>query len=660
MKQLLVLLSSLLCAACVREIAHDVKPASADLTLANFGYQTSKPITLQVVTLDNHDIPLHSIPLEVGFILDDQFVTLMSGATDTKGQFNFQNTVPTYIDELVIRTDYPSFPSETIISTNANSTITLGGKTFQPAKKSTTTAGRIEANGFSYLSTFDSNGVPNNLEPVNDYIAQDLLDMINTTLPERMPVPTNNPQYLSTTIDTDTKLSSQAEVWVTFVTEGAGYRNALGYYTYPLNSPPATVADIAELKIVFPNVSLPGSGGNLATGSKVSLGTFPANTGIGWFLIPNGWNGGSVTAQPETKYSTKNLNTYTTTAYRQQTVLLHDANREIILLGMEDLSRPSGDNDFNDAVFYITANPFTSIATDKLVDTKQTAGTDTDEDGVIDRNDKYPNDATKAFDVFTPGAGIYGSIAFEDQWPSKGDYDMNDLVIDYNFQLVANTANAVVEMRANLIVKAVGAAYQNGFGIELPISPSKIASVTGTFPKRNSINLLANGVEANQATAVIIPFENTASLFNTTGFVNTKITEGYITPVTLNLVITFTEPIKMTDLGYVPYNPFIFINGDRAREVHLADFAPTSLANTSLLGSLADSSRPNEGRYYKSGNNMPWAINIALPFEYPQESRPINEAHTKFSTWAQSGGMTFKDWYKNVSGYRQSTLIYKK
>jgi LruC domain-containing protein len=143
-------------------------------------------------------------------------------------------------------------------------------------------------------------------------------------------------------------------------------------------------------------------------------------------------------------------------------------------------------------------------------------------------------------------------------------------------------------------------------------------------------------------------------------FVNTKITEGYITPVTLNLVITFTEPIKMTDLGYVPYNPFIFVNGDRAREVHLADFTPTSLANTSLLGSLADSSRPAEGRFYKSGNNMPWAINIALPFEYPQESRPINEAHTKFSTWAQSGGMTYKDWYKNLSGYRQSTLIYKK
>ncbi len=659
MKKLLLLSLSVLCAACVKEIAHEVKPDATDIALANFSFATSKPVTFQINTLDNHDIPLRSVPLEVGFMLDNQYVTLMTGISNSKGQFQFQNTVPAYIEELIVRTDYPSLPTETILPTNSNSTITIGGKSYQ-AKKTSSTTGRIEANGFTFLSSFDSNGVPNNLEPVNDYIAQDLLDMINTTLPERMPVPTNNPQYLSTTIDTDTKITSLAEVWVTFVTEGAGYRNALGYYTYPLNSPPTTVADIQEMKIIFPNVSLPGSGGNLATGSKVSLGVFPANTGIGWFLIPNGWNGSSVTSQPEIKYSTKSLNTYTTAAYRQQTVLLHDANREIILLGMEDLSRPGGDNDFNDAVFYITANPFTSIATDNLVDTKQTSGTDTDSDGVIDRNDKYPTDATKAFDVFTPGAGIYGSLAFEDLWPNKGDYDMNDLVVDYNFQLVTNTANAVVEMRANLIVKAVGASYQNGFGIELPIAPSKIASVTGNMPQRNSISLLPNGVEANQPTAVIIPFENTSSLFNTAAYINTKVAEAYVTPVSLNLVITFTEPIKMTDLGYVPYNPFIFVNGDRAREVHLADFTPTALASTTLFGTMADNSRPNEGRYYKSTNNMPWAINITLPFEYPQEGRAINQAHTKFSTWAQSGGLTYKDWYKNLTGYRQNTYIYKK
>ena len=33
----------------------------------------------------------------------------------------------------------------------------------------------------------------------------------------------------------------------------------------------------------------------------------------------------------------------------------------------------------------------------------------------------------RAFDVYTPGKGTYGSLSFEDNWPAKGDYDMNDL-----------------------------------------------------------------------------------------------------------------------------------------------------------------------------------------------------------------------------------------
>jgi hypothetical protein len=33
---------------------------------------------------------------------------------------------------------------------------------------------------------------------------------------------------------------------------------------------------------------------------------------------------------------------------------------------------------------------------------------------------------------------IYGTLAYEDLWPSKGDYDFNDLVVDYDFNIVKN------------------------------------------------------------------------------------------------------------------------------------------------------------------------------------------------------------------------------
>ena len=58
---------------------------------------------------------------------------------------------------------------------------------------------------------------------------------------------------------------------------------------------------------------------------------------------------------------------------------------------------------------------------------------DTDEDGVSDLFDDYPNDPEKAFDNYSPAEGQFGTLAFEDLWPAKGDYDFNDIVIDYQY-----------------------------------------------------------------------------------------------------------------------------------------------------------------------------------------------------------------------------------
>jgi len=54
--------------------------------------------------------------------------------------------------------------------------------------------------------------------------------------------------------------------------------------------------------------------------------------------------------------------------------------------------------------------------------------TDSDGDGIQDADDDFPNDPARAFINFFPAAG-YGSLAFEDLWPGKGDYDFNDLVV---------------------------------------------------------------------------------------------------------------------------------------------------------------------------------------------------------------------------------------
>jgi LruC domain-containing protein len=623
-----------------------------------FNFQTTKNFSLEVVAQDNHGIGLKSVPFTFAYQTEKDTVELGSLMTDKQGRVVFSNTLPDYLDSLIVSTTYPGIPTpiKVKIEKGTNSLL-LGGqmKTNSFISNSTNLTNARTDGKFSFLAPFDSQGVPANLEPVNDYVPQDILDLIANSLPEQAPVPNAHPEYLNNTI-ADIHLSDSSEVWVTFVTEGAGYRNTLGYYTYNLQRPPTRPADIAKLNVVFPNTSLPGSGGNLQTGSKVRIGSFAANTGIGWFVIPNGFNGSNVTEANYIHFSDKALNTYTTAAYSQTALILKNDARELLLLAFEDLNRPSGDNDFNDVVFYVTANPYTAVISDQFSEIKLLTGNDVDGDGVIDRNDAYPTDPARAFDVYTPGKNTYGSLAFEDNWPAKGDYDMNDLVVDYNFHLVTNASNEVIDCNANLKVRAIGAAYQNGFGISLPVAASNVkqSSVSGLSFTRTNI------IEAGQQQAVAILFSNAQSLFNVGGLINTRPTEIYRAPVSLNLAITFNQPIKLFDLGNAPFNPFIYVNGNRGVEVHLPDMPPTQLANTQLLGTQADSSVPTSGRYYKSGNNLPWAINIAQSFEYPAENQVINDSYLMFSPWAKSSGSTYKDWFVSKSGYRNTSKIYKR
>jgi len=284
---------------------------------------------------------------------------------------------------------------------------------------------------------------------------------------------------------------------------------------------------------------------------------------------------------------------------------------------------------------------------------------DNDGDGVPNSTDDYPEDPDKAYNNFGPGEEVYGTFAYEDLWPRKGDYDFNDVVIDYNYNIVTNASNKVVEVNSNFILKATGAGYLNGFAYELPIDQSKIVSVTGQELSDNIFTINDNGTEAGQNNAVIIVFDDAHTLFNEEGFVNTIPDLTYYEPVSVNVVVEVDGSIEISDLGTSPYNPFIIANQQRGYEVHLSGQANTSLADESLFGTDQDDSNISSNKYYQTSNNLPWAIHLPVSFDYPEETVSIEQAHLKFVEWAESGGSSYPDWYLNEAGYRDSNLVYK-
>jgi len=287
---------------------------------------------------------------------------------------------------------------------------------------------------------------------------------------------------------------------------------------------------------------------------------------------------------------------------------------------------------------------------------------DTDGDGVTNIFDNYPDDPLRAYNNYYPSNSDYGTFAFEDLWPYRGDYDFNDLIIDYRFNSITNSSNEIVELRPVFILRAIGGSFRNSFGFVMDVPPDFINSVTGQKIFGSELNLSANGTEANQSKAVIIVFDDAYKILSVPSggtYVNTQPDDPFVEPDTISLVITLNLSKVVTDpLSLPPYNPFIIVDQDRGVEVHIAGYPPTDLVDYSLFGTGNDQSNAELGRFYFSAQDFPWGVNLPQKFAYPVEKTSIITAHLKFENWANSIGASYVDWFQDKTGYRNTQKIY--
>lgn len=286
--------------------------------------------------------------------------------------------------------------------------------------------------------------------------------------------------------------------------------------------------------------------------------------------------------------------------------------------------------------------------------------TDSDNDGVADANDLFPNDADRAGEVYYPGSNIYGTVAFEDLWPGLGDYDFNDLVVDYRIRLITDASNNVKDIEYRYSLRAIGGSLRNGFGFQLDVPAGAVQSVTGSKSFNNALSFNSNGTEAGQTKAVIMVFDDGFGLFPSTGTqtVNTNLNETVYPNDTNDVVVTFGSGQTIASLGSLPLNPFMYIGQDRGKEVHLSGQEPTDLVNVGFFGTGEDDSNPGADRFYVNENNLPWALNFAQSFRYPSEKKDIVQTYNFFVTWAQSSGSSSTNWYLDLPGYIEQANIY--
>ncbi|MBP8776431.1 MAG: LruC domain-containing protein [Bacteroidaceae bacterium] len=251
------------------------------------------------------------------------------------------------------------------------------------------------------------------------------------------------------------------------------------------------------------------------------------------------------------------------------------------------------------------------------------------------------------------------NYAFEDLWPSYGDYDLNDIVI----AITSRTLNKEEDGSISSAVftgklSAVGAGTRHAAAMQLKgITSSDIQgavtlSEMGTIGFNNenyAFDLSSQNIENNQDDAVVIPICSDAHRFirkdDQLSYVNTSLIDPLTPERKFTIKLNFVAgAVTEEDLATSLLDLFIITKESELgrKEVHLSTFGPTKLINKTFLGAgnCAGSDNP-----YLTKEGFCFGLLIPGAYYWPQEKAKINEVYSDFSEWATSGGVSKTDWF---------------
>lgn len=553
--------------------------------------------------------------------------------TDKDGKFTGEIQTMSALSEVWLYSEYPGTVSPIQLTINEgqisfNQTEYVQKATTRRAisTRATTPNKHSYPDGWMTLGDWNNYGTPNYLEQGRVLPDARTLYNINQIFVKydgiAMQDRTYGKQFFGSNYSSEVKIIKPTKVYLCFINSSAGWRNTVGYFHYPTGKEPTSTSEVTKI-LAFPaatHITKDNNTGALVSGDRVLLrywdgnkylDEFPAGVTIGWWMQGMGFQvGGDITLKGSVeRYSLPHLNT---DGVQRCVSLKEPDSNQIVAIGFED----NVDRRYNDATYYLEVEKRDAI--------EDNIPSIPDVGNPPSNNDNYVTHT--------------GTLSFEDFWPSMGDYDMNDIMVDYNCKVYKNTTNN------NAVYKLVNefkprfnetTLLQSGFGFQLNgISPSDVSRVIidGAGPTRF---MEGNTLEPGQSHPTILLFDNAKDVIGK----------------------TITVTIEVNDLKessiIPPYNPFIYIESDlgRGKELHLPKYLPTDKMDMSILGTIHDVYRPEDGLYYivsRWNNQFPFALNLVgvNDFPMPVEGQRIDKAYPRFKDWVNSGGKNNKDWYK--------------
>ncbi len=431
----------------------------------------------------------------------------------------------------------------------------------------------------------------------------------------------------------DLYISKDAEIAVTFLGQNTCWNCSLGYYYYKEGEEPTSLDDM-DIIMLFPNTqdgqwtndpskAQPTAGiergtavqlmfypdGNKSSGQK----EFPAGYRIGFVLANNAWSNRIEGFRGNNQYRAA---TSSGLSVRNNGSKWNEARTAVYeyngykMISFEDYE---SDHNFSDIVITTKTNPVDAITDVPVVEDEYTTTTVT----------------------------LRGMYAFEDLWPSKGDFDLNDVMVRADYQkTIGLNDNHDKIYKESFIFQTFQNVASNLNGVAFRVDGADQDNV-----KSRTFEISTNGTDYEEATSISYEGDNVYILTD-----NVKSNLG----ATYRVTVEYNTPINAESEAV----PFIFrpseYDTDKRWEMHIVNDKPTSKMDESYFCQEDDASKPEEGLYYVRGGNYPFGFflsganetKLSRMLDPANESKRIDELYPGYSSWVESGGLSNSDWYK--------------
>ncbi|WP_163223146.1 LruC domain-containing protein [Bacteroides sp. 214] len=587
-----------------------------------FDFKTTQEVTVNLdygieaqMMFEIYDENPYTIDTNGVQVKNKEITAVAMGFTDKEGKFNGSIMLPVSVKQAYIYTNYilaPRVLNVDVVGSNITAT-----KNNELLLLNATSKTRAESIVGGYLTLPAANY--GQMLPQVLRVAQEVVAGVYTE--ERTPVGLS-------TYDSDFYVEEET-VTIEYIAGTTGGNDDLYYFCYPAADTP-TKAYIENLKKAHIWTDLHGAaGGRTDDGLKGSTATLPFINANGEFeeTWPKGYKiGFMIDNKSKYHYSTPldipyfdMASTFTYGA---------DGDKPTVVFGLEDYYEGPL-YDYNDVIFQLhgvapTINP-----------------------------------ETETFPVSTTTRGL---LAFEDNWPARGDYDMNDVVLKYAstqtyYKKVTNDFHGTITTyytRGKIVDEFElvwsGANYKNGFGYHVVMDDE--VDYENITIKRNNEPIDFTLVKEGQD-YIIYLFDNAKAELGVEDVAATEMANANFATVKFTVTIPYKETefdgganVYGTKVGPA-YNPFITKNMNRKHEIHLIDCAPTCEGLSCcdpLFGSANDNSNGTT-TFYRSEDFYPYALCLNadganadvlnVDVKLRVEATPIYTTYPLFTDWAK-------------------------